>query len=113
MLNGKPARAAVNMPSVSADMLARLQPYLTLAEKIGSLHAQLTSSPISEVEVVYAGDFESLPTVHLTRAVLKGLLEPVVQEGVNYVNAPALAAARGIKITESRTAGRRAAAGAS
>ena len=105
VLNGKPARAAVNMPSVSADMLGRLQPYLTLAEKIGSLHAQLTSSPISEVEVVYAGDFDSLPTVHLTRAVLKGLLEPVVQEGVNYVNAPALAAARGIKITESRTAG--------
>jgi len=103
VLNGKPARAAVNMPSVSADMLGRLQPYLTLAEKIGSLHAQLTSSPISEVEVVYAGDFESLPTVHLTRAVLKGLLEPIVQESVNYVNAPALAAARGIKITESRT----------
>ncbi len=103
VLNGKPARAAVNMPSVSADMLARLQPYLTLAEKIGSLHAQLTSSPISEVEVVYAGDFESLPTVHLTRAVLKGLLDPIVPESVNYVNAPALAAARGIKITESRT----------
>ncbi len=103
VLAGKPARAAVNMPPVSADMLARLQPYLTLAEKIGSLHAQLTSSPISEVEVVYAGDFESLPTVHLTRAVLKGLLEPVVAESVNYVNAPAIAAGRGIKITESRT----------
>ena len=103
VLNGKPARAAVNMPSVSADMLGRLQPYLTLAEKIGSLHAQLTSSPISEVEVIYAGDFENLPTVHLTRAVLKGLLDPIVPESVNYVNAPTLAAARGIKITESRT----------
>ena len=103
VLAGKPARAAVNMPSVSADMLVRLQPYLTLAEKIGSLHAQLTSSPISEVEVVYAGDFESLPTLHLTRAVLKGLLEPVVAESVNYVNAPAIAASRGIKLTESRT----------
>ncbi len=103
VLAGHPARAAVNMPPVSADMLARLQPYLTLAEKIGSLHAQLTSSPISEVEVVYAGDFEALPTVHLTRAVLKGLLEPVVAESVNYVNAPAIAAGRGIKITESRT----------
>lgn len=102
VLAGKPARAAVNMPSVSADMLARLQPFLTLAEKIGSLHAQLTSSPISEVEIVYAGDFD-LPTVHLTRAVLKGLLEPVVAESVNYVNAPAIAAGRGIKITESRT----------
>lgn len=102
VLAGKPARAAVNMPSVAADMLLRLQPYLTLAEKIGSLHAQLTSSPISEVEVVYAGDFD-LPTVHLTRAVLKGLLEPIVAESVNYVNAPAVAAGRGIKITESRT----------
>ena len=104
VLAGKPARAAVNMPSVSAEMLGRLQPYLTLAEKIGSLHAQLTSSSIAEVEIIYAGDFENLPTVHLTRAVLKGLLEPIVPESVNYVNAPTLAAARGIKITESRTA---------
>ena len=103
VLAGKPARAAVNMPPVSADMLVRLQPYLTLAEKIGSLHAQLTSTSISEVEVIYAGDFEALPTVHLTRAVLKGLLEPVVAESVNYVNAPAIAAGRGIKVTESRT----------
>ena len=47
VLGGKPARAAVNMPSVSAEMLGRLQPYLTLAEKIGSLHAQLTSSSAS------------------------------------------------------------------
>ncbi len=105
VLAGKPARAAVNMPSVSADLLVRLQPHLTLAEKIGSLHAQLTSSPISDVEITYAGDYEGLPTVHLTRAVLKGLLEPVVPESVNYVNAPTLAAARGIKITESRTPG--------
>ena len=103
VLGGLPARAAVNMPSVSADLLGRLQPYLTLAEKIGSLHAQLTSSAISEVEIVYAGDFESLPTLHLTRAVLKGLLDPIVPESVNYVNAPTLAAARGIKVTESRT----------
>ena len=103
VLQGKPARAAVNMPSVSADLLVRLQPFLTLAEKIGSLHAQLTSSPISEVDVTYAGDFESLPTVHLTRAVLKGLLDPIVPESVNYVNAPTLAQARGIKVTESRT----------
>ena len=104
VLAGKPARAAVNMPSVSPEMLGRLQPYLTLAEKIGSLHAQLTSSSISDVEVVYAGDFDNLPTVHLTRAVLKGLLDPILPGSVNYVNAPSLAAARGIKITESRTA---------
>ncbi len=103
VLAGRPARAAVNMPSVPADVLGRIEPYLMLAEKIGSLHAQLTSSSISEVEVVYEGEFDALPTVHLTRAVLKGLLDQIIPESVNYVNAPALASARGIKVTESRT----------
>ena len=103
VLAGRPARAAVNMPSVAPDVLARIEPYLTLAEKIGSLHAQLTSSNIEEVEILYAGDFEDLPTVHLTRAVLKGILEPIIPESVNYVNAPTLAASRGIKVVESRT----------
>ncbi len=105
VLAGRPARAAVNMPSVPADVLGRIEPYLMLAEKIGSLHAQLTSSSISEVEVVYEGEFDTLPTVHLTRAVLKGLLDQIIPESVNYVNAPALASARGIKVTESRTSG--------
>ena len=103
VLSGRPARAAVNMPSVSADVMSRIEPYLTLADKIGSLHTQLSKGTVSEVQVLYSGDFENLPTVHITRAVLKGLLEPMVQESVNYVNAPAIATSRGIKITESRT----------
>ena len=103
VLSGKPARAAVNMPSVSPEVLGKIEPYLTLAEKIGSLHTQMTASPIREVEVRYAGDFENLPTVHITRAVVKGILQTIVPDSVNYVNAPALATSRGIKITESRT----------
>ena len=102
VLQGKSARSAVNMPSVSAEVLARIEPYLQLAEKIGSLHSQLTATGVREVEVIYSGDFEALPTVHLTRAVLKGVLDPVVPDSVNYVNAPSLASARGIKVTESR-----------
>jgi D-3-phosphoglycerate dehydrogenase len=91
------------MPSVSPEVLARIEPYLTLAEKIGSLHSQLTASGVREVEVIYSGsDFDNLPTVHLTRAVLKGILDPIVPDSVNYVNAPGLASARGIKVTESR-----------
>lgn len=103
VLTGKPARAAVNMPSLPAEVLSRIEPYLTLAEKIGSLHTQLALGNISAVEIIYAGDFDGLPTLHLTRAVLKGLLEPIIPESVNYVNAPGLASARGIRVTESRT----------
>ncbi|MGO8672320.1 MAG: phosphoglycerate dehydrogenase [Capsulimonadaceae bacterium] len=102
VLGGKPARSAVNMPSVSPDLLGRIEPYLTLAEKIGRLHSQMSVSGVRAVEVIFNGDFENLPTVHITRAVMKGVLEPVVQDAVNYVNAPALATARGIKVTESR-----------
>lgn len=104
VLKGRPARAAVNMPGLAPDVMARIAPYLKLAEKIGSLHSQLAASGgnISSVEVIYAGDFEQAQQVHLTRAVMKGLLSPILTESVNYVNAPTLAAGRGIRLTESR-----------
>ena len=104
VLEGRPARAAVNMPGLAPDVMARIAPYLKLAEKIGSLHTQLAASggSITAVEAVYAGDFEQNQLVHLTRALMKGLLSPILTESVNYVNAPALAASRGIRITESR-----------
>ena len=102
VLAGGSARAAVNMPSLPAELLGRTAPYLSLAEKLGSIKAQLARGSVTAVEVRYEGEFDAAQTVHLTRAVLKGLLTPALGESVNYVNAPALALARGIKVTESR-----------
>jgi D-3-phosphoglycerate dehydrogenase / 2-oxoglutarate reductase len=102
VLEGRPARAAVNMPALGADVMRKIQPFLVLSEKIGSLHAQLTKQNADRVEIIYNGSFDDLPTVHLTRAVLKGLLEVSVPESVNYVNSPGLAERRGIKLTESK-----------
>lgn len=106
VLNGKPARSAVNMPSLPPDVLAATLPYLTVAEKIGRLQTQLSTSGIASVEVRYNGDFEQSQVVHLTRALLRGLLAPMLGETVNFVNAPILAEQRGIKVTESRVAGK-------
>jgi len=103
VLGGGSARSAVNMPSLAPDVLARTAPWLRLAEKLGSLQAQLAKGSVSSVEIRFEGDFDRSQTIHLTRAVLKGLLTPVLSESVNYVNAPGLAAARGIRITESNT----------
>jgi D-3-phosphoglycerate dehydrogenase / 2-oxoglutarate reductase len=109
VLAGRPARAAVNMPALSADALVQARPYLLLAEKIGSLHTQLARDldgrgrPIEAVEVLFQGDFGEMPTGPVTRAVLAGLLSPMLSDPVNLVNAPVLAQARGIKVTESRT----------
>jgi D-3-phosphoglycerate dehydrogenase len=103
VLAGRFARAAVNLPGLAPDVLAQTQPYLRLIEKMGSLHSQLSTSGITAVEVVYEGDFAPNQTVHLTRALMKGLLSPILSASVNYVNAPALAKERGIRLTESRT----------
>ena len=102
VLEGRPARAAVNMPGLAPDVMARIEPFLKLAEKIGSLQTQLAQGSITEVEVLYAGEFDQKELVHLTRALIKGVLQPILTESVNYVNAPALAASRGIRVTESR-----------
>ncbi|NPA49946.1 MAG: phosphoglycerate dehydrogenase [Thermodesulfobacteria bacterium] len=95
-------RNAVNMPSVSAELLPILKPYLTLAEKLGALQAQLAEGPIQEVNIEYQGDVANLDTKPLTVALLKGLLSPALREDVNYVNAPIRAKERGIRVTESK-----------
>lgn len=96
-------RYAVNVPSVSPELLEVLRPYLTLGEKLGSLHTQIGGSLPNEVHVEYRGDVSEFNVAPLTIAVLKGLLSPVLESAVNYVNAPMMAKERGIKIVESKS----------
>ncbi len=93
---------AVNAPSVSPEAMAQLRPYLTLAEALGSFQAQLTEGAINSVSVAYVGEVSKLDTKPLTHSVLKGLLFPVVGDDVNYLNAPSMAASRGIKVSEEK-----------
>ena len=95
-------RYAVNVPSVSPELLAVLRPYLTLGEKLGSLLTQLGGALPNEVQVEYRGDVTEFNVAPLTIALLKGLLSPVLESAVNYVNAPMMAKERGIKIVESK-----------
>ncbi len=97
-------RNAVNVPSVSADQLPRIQPFITLGEKIGALHTQLADGPIEAVSITYQGEMADMETGPITLAILKGILSPVMGDEVNYVNAPIIARDRGIKVTESKTA---------
>jgi D-3-phosphoglycerate dehydrogenase len=95
---------AVNFPSMSRETLARVRPYLTLAERLGSFVAQTFEGGIDEAYIEYCGevaDFETLSPV--TSAALKGLLRPMLGEKVNVVNAPFLARERGIHLIESKT----------
>ena len=97
------AKGAVNIPSVSPELLPHLQPFLTLAERLGSLQTQLSQGGIERVTVEYSGEVASLSVASLTIAVLKGLLTPILQHPVNYVNAPIVAKERGIEVKEVKT----------
>uniref|UniRef100_A0A7V4LCM2 D-3-phosphoglycerate dehydrogenase n=1 Tax=Desulfobacca acetoxidans TaxID=60893 RepID=A0A7V4LCM2_9BACT len=95
---------AVNAPSVSREVMTQLRPYLTLAEALGAFQAQITEGAITSVSVAYIGEVSKLDTNPLTHSILKGLLFPVVGDEVNYVNAPSMAASRGIAISEQKMA---------
>ena len=95
---------AVNVPPVSGDLLEKLNPYLTLADRLGCLLAQLAQGGIREVMIEYAGDFNELDLSPVTTAVLKGLMTPMIKDDVNFVNAQILARERGIKVTEAKIA---------
>jgi D-3-phosphoglycerate dehydrogenase len=96
-------RYALNVPSVSPELLDVLRPYLLLAEKLGSLVSQMAGSFPKEVGVEYGGDVTQYNLAPLTLAVLKGILTPIMESAVNYVNAPLMARERGIKVVESKS----------
>lgn len=93
---------AVNVPSVSGEVLKVLGPYLTLAERLGSFHGQLILNPIRMVEISYSGQVLDYDTTPLTLSILKGLFTPH-HENVNLVNARQIADERGIKVQETRS----------
>ncbi|MBI4526418.1 MAG: phosphoglycerate dehydrogenase [Deltaproteobacteria bacterium] len=96
-------RYAVNVPSVSPELLKVLRPYFTLAEKLGSLQVQMAATLPKEVQIEYGGEVTQYDVTPLTLAVLKGLLTPMMESSVNYVNAPLIARERGIKVIESKS----------
>jgi D-3-phosphoglycerate dehydrogenase len=93
---------AVNVPSVSKEMLGLIRPYLVLGEKLGRFQGQLCPESIEEIEIEYSGEAAELDVAPITLAVLKGLLESVTDR-VNMVNASTVARQHGIKVVESKS----------
>src|SRR5437660_6034062 len=93
-------RNAVNLPALSADQYRRVRPYLELAERLGSLVSQASQTRPGRIRIRYAGEVAEVGTHLLRSAVLAGVLNAVLDEKVNVVNAPAMAAARGLSVEE-------------
>ena len=99
-LSGEPVLTAVNMAPVSKEVMRVIRPYITLAERLGCTVCSLAEGAVTRVEVIYNGEITEVNTSFLTTAVLKGMLNPILESEINYVNAPSIAKSRGIKVTE-------------
>ncbi|HLQ05135.1 MAG TPA: phosphoglycerate dehydrogenase [Verrucomicrobiae bacterium] len=101
ILDGKPARYAVNAPRPPADE-AGGSAWVRLAERLGSLAAQLLDERPGGIALRYAGALLEIDPEPLRAAVVKGLLETFSEQRVNLVNALQIARARGLGISEDR-----------
>ncbi len=99
LINGT-IRNAVNFPSIPFDQVPLIRPYLVLLERMGSFVSQIFTKGIKQIQIEYLGEISNLNTQALTAAALKGILDPILGEPVNYVNASFIAKERGIEIRE-------------
>jgi len=97
-------RNAVNFPSIAPDLAPQITPYVTLAEKLGAALSQVYEGGLEKVTIQYRGKVADLSTASVTIAALKGLLTPILDTTVNYVNAPLIARDRGIEVVEVKEA---------
>jgi len=94
-------RNSVNAPNIDGAILAKLRPYLALAEKLGCVLTQITKGAIQKVAIEYVGEAAVLQTHPLTISILKGMLTPILGDMVNFVNVPIHVKERNIKVSES------------
>jgi D-3-phosphoglycerate dehydrogenase / 2-oxoglutarate reductase len=93
---------AVNVPSVSHDEYVAMQPYIVLAERLGSFLAQVSGGALSEISVRFSGQIAEWRTELIRNAAIKGVLNQMASENANMVNAAAIAAERGVNVHESK-----------
>lgn len=97
--------AAVNMPPLGASDMAELRPYLALSEALGKIYFQTEKTPVKKIKIKYSGDLAApdAATDIFTLSFIKGFLEPIVNDKVNYVNAKLMLDNMGIQLVESRS----------
>ena len=103
ILDGRPARYAVNAPLLTPETALAIAPYLPLAETLGQFMAQLARSAPRTLTIEIGGEPAAYDASSLVAAVLRDLLGAATTERVNLVNAATIAKARGINVVERKT----------
>lgn len=91
----------INAVNVQLRVDPALDPYLAVAETLGSIVAQTLAAPLTGIEVIAAGELAKHDVRPLAVAALKGALQRISDEVVNFVTVNQIAAERGISVTSS------------
>ncbi|KAF3484431.1 D-3-phosphoglycerate dehydrogenase [Arthroderma uncinatum] len=113
ILGGALPRSAVNAPLILPEEYKKLQPFVRLVEKLGSIYTQHYGSaenPLSNrstFDLIYEGEISGMNnTKPLFAALIKGLTSPISNSAglnVNIVNAELVARERGIIVNEKHS----------
>ena len=96
-------RNAVNFPSLGTEEFEKLQPFAQVAQRLGALLGQMGAARIEGLSVRYYGALAGSSNPLIVSSVLEGLLGTILSLPVTPVNARAVAAERGIEVTESHS----------
>lgn len=103
VFSGESPRNVINMPVMDPETFQIAKPYFKLVEKLGKFLIQTATGNIKEIEVTYCGELAHFPKQDiLTRMLLQEILNPILTEPVNLVNALSVAKKRGLIITEGK-----------
>jgi D-3-phosphoglycerate dehydrogenase / 2-oxoglutarate reductase len=102
-LEGGLVTNAVNIPAIGAEDLEVLGPYVPLASKLGRIAMELSSGKADSIAITVYGGLADYDARLLTVAALNGAFQGRADRPVNYVNAPLIAAERGIEVREERS----------
>lgn len=91
---------AVNVPSVTAEEYSEMYPYLILAERLGAFLAQSTEGSLEQIDLIYSGRIANWRTELVRNSAIMGVLNQMLSEKANVVNAASIADARGIRFAE-------------
>jgi D-3-phosphoglycerate dehydrogenase len=105
VLAGGVIRNAVNMPSIDANTLKILGPYLDLGAKLGALVQQIAPQQIATLRITYWGKMVDLDAESVTRSIQRGFLRRISGDEVNFVNAPVVLQRLGVHVEVVKSAG--------
>ncbi len=94
---------AVNLPSLSHEEYLEVAPYIEMASRLGQFLSHSTNGQLENIQITYTGRIAQGKTDLIRNAAIAGIFSDTEGEnGVNRINAAAIAQERGIRLQEDK-----------